>query len=80
MNRHLSLLSYYFTPNGTLGEGPDAPSIYHHLFGNLIAGIDNYKEWEEFTDVYFGGCSDPHLIGTNSTPEDCVVSVSARKT
>ena len=86
MGRHLSLLSYYFTPNGTNGPNGTYGStlaeepIYSHLFGDLIAGIDNYKEWEKFTDVYFGGCPDPHLIGTNSTPEDCTVSTTAAQT
>ena len=73
MGRHLSLLSYYFTPNGTLAEDP----MYRHLFGDLIAGIDNNKEWEEFTDVNFGGCPDPYIPGVNWTPEGCVVSATA---
>ena len=78
MGRHLSLLSYYFTPNGALAEQP----MYRHLFGDLIAGIDNNKEWEEFTDVNFGGCYlyYPYALGMNSTPEDCVVSATAAQT
>ena len=76
MGRHLSLLSYYFIPNGALA----GDAMYRHLFGDLIAGINNFKEWEEFTDVNFGGCPDPYALGTNSTPEDCVVSATAAQT
>ena len=78
MGRMHSLLSYYFIPNGTDANFPHGTLandlIYRHLFGNLIAGIDNLKEWEKFADLHFGGCPDPAGIGTYSTPEDCIVS------
>ena len=78
MARMRSLLPYYFIPNatwqgdliGNLAEG----LTYKHLFGNLIAGFDNSKEWEEMMDVHFGGCPDPYKMGTASAPEDCIVS------
>ena len=81
VGRMNSLLPYYFIPNGT--EVDDLffthgtltnDLIYRHLFGNLIAGIDNLKEWETFADLHYGGCPDPSGIGTYSTPEDCIVS------
>ena len=72
MNRFTSLLSYYFT--GQHGEPIWEDPMYRRLFGPLLAGIDNSKEWEEIVDVHFGGCRDPLGAGTNSTPEDCVVS------
>ena len=65
-----SLLSYYFTANDTLARDPS----YSLLFGNLIAGIDNSKEWEEFSDLRYGGCPDPSGVGTDSAPDDCIVS------
>ena len=78
MGRMHSLLSYYFIPNGTDANFPHGTLandlIYRHLFGNLIAGIDNLKEWETFADLHYGGCPDPSRIGTDSTTEDCIVS------
>ena len=81
MGKMHSLLSYYFIPNGTVVDDPifthgtlTNDLIYRHLFGNLLAGIDNLREWETFADLHFGGCPDPSGIGTDSTPEDCIVS------
>ena len=72
MNKFTSLLSYYFT--GQHAETIAQDATYRRLFGPLLAGIDNTNEWEEIVDMHFGGCHDPIGAGTNSTPEDCVVS------
>ena len=71
MGKMQSLVTHYFTPNGSIGT---TESIYRHLFGDPIAGKDNNKEWQEIMDVQFGGCPYHAGIGTNSTPEDCIVS------
>ena len=79
--RLMSLIPYYYLSgissetleDETLAVGP----TYRRLFGPLIAGFDNHKEWEEIVDVHFGPCpyydEDGYSIGTVSAPDDCIV-------
>ena len=82
VNRLHSLVPYYFT--GINSESlVDDPTI-RRLFGPLITGMDNYKEWEETMDVHSGlTCPyiDPvtsEVLGPDLPPEYCTVRAIQR--